>query len=169
VTFALGIRHGGRQEWRYHQQIAARRQAEKGRRVSIIQSWPMVVATCSLVAAVQWWMLRRIHRKNIAEMRLRHLNAQESIGSLLQQARQQLQRTQAELAELRAIAKAKTRPTASRSAPGAAVRDRLNKMLDSAPERGKRLPVDGFADTLPSLQFAQSSSFDLLHRPSTFA
>jgi hypothetical protein len=39
-------------------------------------------------------------------------------------------------------------------------------MLDDAPMAERALPVDGFADTLPSRHFAPSTTFGLLQRSS---
>ena len=83
--------------------------------------------------------------------------------------RLQNERTQKELERLRLAAPPAKRSVAPTQAPNAGVRENLNRILDAAPETAHRLPVDGFADTLPSQQFADTGSFGLLHRASTFS
>ena len=137
--------------------------------VSTVQVLSIVAAATAISAVAQWKVMRHFHGKATRTLRSRHLAAQESIAAMLQQARLQNERTQKELAALRLAVTPTSRVKANQPSTDTAVRESLHKMLDAAPSVVSRLPVDGFADTLPSRQFANTSSFGLLHRASTFA
>lgn len=129
--------------------------------------WFIAIALVGLVALVQWRVMQSLHRKRLAAVRARHQSAQQSAATLLQQARQQTAQVQQELAAAREAAKlGRTTARARAVADSAAARQRLNRMLDDAPLAGRGLPLDGFADTLPSMQFAASTTFGLLQRSS---
>jgi hypothetical protein len=118
------------------------------------------------VFVLQWWILRKLHLKQLAAVRARHQSAQQSAATLLQQARLQTAQVQQALVAAREAAKRRQRPATARSPVTATARERLNKMLDDAAQTQPALPVDGFADTMPSLQFAPSTTFGLLQRSS---
>jgi hypothetical protein len=115
--------------------------------------WLLIVTT--LVAALQWWATHLIHRKRLARAQARHLKAQQSTDKMLQQSRQQNTQLQQELAAARLAMKRHQRPQATPAAPVPDARAALMKILDQAPQR-RTLPVDGFAETMPSLQFQPS-------------
>ena len=125
--------------------------------------WLAAAALVLVVAVVQWQVMSRLHLKSLAAERLRFQRAQQSAAALLQGAHQQTATLQRELAAARELAKqlAPAAPTAPVD-DGVAARERLNKLLDEAAPPA--LPVDGFADTQPSRQFAPSTSFGLLQR-----
>jgi hypothetical protein len=126
--------------------------------------WIVATALVLVVAVVQWQVMTRLHQKSLAAERLRYQRAQQSAAALLQGAHQQTATLQRELAAAREVIK-QVAPAATTPAPvddGVAARERLNKLLDEAPPQA--LPVDGFADTQPSRQFAPSTTFGLLQR-----
>ena len=126
--------------------------------------WLAAAALVLAVAVVQWQVMNRLHLKRLAAERLRYQRAQQSAAALLQGAHQQTATLQRELAAARELIK-QVAPDASTAPPvddGVAARERLNKLLDEAPPTA--LPVDGFADTQPSRQFAPSTTFGLLQR-----
>jgi len=116
-----------------------------------------LVAIVPTVAWVQWWATRRAHRKQLAVARARHLSAQQAAAKMLQQSRQQITQLQRELAAARLAARRV--PRAKSPSPA---RDAMAGILDDASRRTPALPVDGFADTLPSQQFSHSSAFGSL-------
>lgn len=125
--------------------------------------WIVATALVLVVAFVQWQVMTRLHQKILAAERLRYQRAQQSAAALLQGAHQQTATLQRELAAAREVIK-QVAPAAT-PAPvddAVAARERLNKLLDEAPPQA--LPVDGFADTQPSRQFAPSTTFGLLQR-----
>jgi F0F1-type ATP synthase membrane subunit b/b' len=129
--------------------------------------WIIAVALAGLVAVVQWRVMSKLHLKRLAAVRAKHQSAQQSVATLLQQARQQTAQVQQELAAAREAAKlGQTTARARAAADKSAARQRLNRMLDDGAEARPALPKDGFADTLPSMQFAASTTFGLLQRSS---
>ncbi len=132
-----------------------------------IAPWFIAVALVGVVAFVQWRVMNSLHLKHLAAVRAKHQSAQQSAATMLQQARQQMAQVQQELAAAREAVKLGQTTARARAASGNTVaRQRLNKMLDDAPLSARALPVDGFADTLPSMQFAPSTTFGLLQRSS---
>jgi hypothetical protein len=130
--------------------------------------WFYAVALVAVVAVAQWRVMSKLHLKRLAAVRAKHQNAQQSAATLLQQARQQTAQVQQELAAAREAAKLGQTTARARAAAAdkSAARQRLNRMLDDGAAARPALPVDGFADTLPSLQFAASTTFGLLQRSS---
>lgn len=129
--------------------------------------WFFALALVALVAVVQWRVMHRLQRKRLAALRARHQSVQQSAVRLLQQARQQTAQVQQELAAAREAAKLGRTTAKARAAAGtAAARERLDRMLDDGAAARPALPVDGFADTLPSPPFAASTTFGLLQRSS---
>ncbi|WP_372529142.1 hypothetical protein [Piscinibacter sp.] len=127
----------------------------------LIQFW-LVVAIVLPVALLQWWAMRRIHRKNLAAERARRLSAQQAATKLLHQTRQQIAQLQQELAAARLAAKRPPRPALPRPTRIPTARDSLMKILDEAPQPARGLPPDGFAETMPSLQFPHASQYGSL-------
>jgi len=108
------------------------------------------LATGVLVAA-QWSFHRALQRKALDGLKSRHLQQQLNVKGKLEQARRQIAQLQQELAAARLELKQR-RDRAASQAAAATSKEALSRQLDAAPAR-PRLPVDGFADTLPSLQF----------------
>lgn len=134
--------------------------------LQLFNPWFLVAALVPLVAALQWWLMRTLHLRRLAAVRARHQSLQQSAAKLLQQAREQTVQVQQELEAARQAARLRATTQAPRAVVSVTARERLNKMLDEAPQTRRALPADGFADTLPSLQFAPSTSFGLLQRSS---
>jgi len=135
----------------------------------IWQTVAIALIACSCVAALQWWLMRQLHRAQLAAMRERHRQAAHSVAAMLQQSRLQNERTQTEIAELRKLVKPQARSAAPVRSESSTARRTLDRLLDAAPAMTRSPPVDGFADTLPSRQFANTTSFGLLHQPATFS
>lgn len=120
------------------------------------QTW-LAMAIVPTVALIQWWIMRTGERKRLAAARARHREAEQSAAKLLQQTRKQITQLQQELAATRLQqARRAVRPAAV-TPPMPDARESLLAMLDKSPPSRHALPVDGFADTLPSLQFPHAS------------
>jgi len=126
--------------------------------MQLTQLW-LMFATVLPIAVLQWWGMRSIERKRIANVRARHLKSLQSADKLLQQSRQQNAQLQQELAAARLAVKRLPRPEPSRRTPHPEARETLMRILDEAPPTRRALPVDGFAETMPSLQFPPGSTF----------
>ncbi|HEV7914029.1 MAG TPA: hypothetical protein VGP22_09695 [Albitalea sp.] len=124
--------------------------------MQIIQTW-LPIAIIPTLAVLQWGVMRNVERKRLAAAKARHREAEQSAAKLLQQTRKQIAQLQQELATVKLQAKRTARPAPPPPQPEPEVRDTLLAMLDDAPPRRHALPVDGFADTLPSLQFPHAS------------
>src|SRR4051794_16050548 len=113
------------------------------------------LGTLAPAALLQWWATRAIHRKRVAAVQAKHLKSQQAADKMLQQSRRQNAQLAQELAAARLSMK---RPQRVESVPStrADARDALMKILDEAPPSRRILPVDGFAETMPSLQFRPS-------------
>jgi heme exporter protein D len=95
---------------------------------------------CLATLASQWVLLRSRYLKGLAEQRARHQQQQQAVQVQLEVAKQQIARLQRDLS-----ARLQTLRQASKEHTSAAPRA-LNNPVASAPP----LPVDGFADTLPT-------------------
>jgi soluble lytic murein transglycosylase-like protein len=118
----------------------------------------LMVATALATAVFQWLATRGIRRRRLADMRARYLAAQQAADKLLQQSRQQTAQLQQELAAARLVAKRLPRTEPAARPSSAQARDTLMRVLDEAPAKRPALPVDGFAETMPSMQFTQGGS-----------
>jgi len=109
------------------------------------------------VAVLQWWAMNRFHRRALVLAERRYVKAQQSTARMLQQSREQVAQLQKALAaeQLKSgrTSRAQPRPTTSASAP----RVTVTKGPAEAPSARKETPANGFADTLPALQFPQES------------
>ena len=110
-----------------------------------------------LVTLLQWWATRLFHRKRLARTHARYVKAQQSADKLLQQSRHQNLQLQQELAAARLAVKRTQREQAPARSPSLDARNALMKILDEAPAAKRALPIDGFAETMPSLQFPSSA------------
>lgn len=124
--------------------------------MSFEQLWPSLLFAVA-VAAVQWWATRRLHRQALARAQARHLKAQQLSDKLLQQSRQQNTQLQHELETARLGMRRQRVGPAAVPQPEPAARAALTRMLDAAPELKRSLQVDGFAETMPSMQFQTSA------------
>lgn len=107
-----------------------------------------IVAACAALAA-QWVGLRAKYLKGLAQQRARHQQHQQATQHQLEQAKQQIGRLQSELSIARLQIKRHIPPEPA-SAP--------QRAREEAPAARRALPVDGFADTLPSPQFPHDIS-----------
>ncbi|WP_280152694.1 hypothetical protein [Piscinibacter sp. XHJ-5] len=112
----------------------------------------LLAGTATVSAGLQWAISSRLHRKRLERACARHAEAQETSIRFMQQAKKQIAQLQQELATAR---QQTTRLT--RAQEREAARDVLRQSMDESPPARPLRPVDGFADTLPSLQFPADS------------
>jgi len=118
----------------------------------IVTTWMLAVAAmgAAVLMGLQWVLHRSLQRQALDVLRARHLQLQLESNRKLEQAKRQVGQLQAELA----LARLEVRQCLEREAPPAVpTREQLLRQLDAAPIR-RAVPVDGFADTLPSEQYA---------------
>jgi hypothetical protein len=105
------------------------------------------------------------HRKVVEAMPARHSSNQKSATALLQQAREQSAHLQKELDSIRHPPGRNAGTERPQSAAIALAQAAMHRALDESPSKQSALPASGFADTIPSRQFAPSTSFGLLQHP----
>jgi hypothetical protein len=119
----------------------------------------MVLAALAAVVLVggQWGLQRSLQRRALDALKSRHAQQQLNLTRKLDQAKRQIPQLQQELAAVRLELKQRRERSAPppEPAPPVPTRESLIRELDAVPPRPK-LPVDGFADTLPSLQYAHA-------------
>jgi hypothetical protein len=126
----------------------------------------LTLAVVAPVALLQGWMSQKLYRRRLADVKARHFQALQATDKLLRQSRQQNAQLHQELAAARITA---AKRPASPAPAAATVRTAsplahhaLMKLLDEDPASKRELPLDGFADTLPSEQFPHASAFGQL-------
>jgi len=116
---------------------------------------PLMIALAAAAVALvvaQWIFHRSLQRKALDALKSRHLQQQLNVKGKLDQAKRQIAQLQQELAASRLELKQRRERAAPPPLPPVPSREELSRQLDEAPSR-PRLPIDGFADTLPSLQY----------------
>ena len=124
--------------------------------MSNINEW-LLAAILGTLMLFEWWAMRSVYRRQLqASLARRQLEGQTA-AKLLAQSRQQIKQLQQEVAVLRPLATRAARQVTRPAANIAAANEALSKKLDAAASPRSTLPVDGFADTLPTLQFANTA------------
>ena len=116
----------------------------------------LLAGTATVSAGLQWAIASRLHRKRLERASARHAEVQQTSSRFMQQAKKQIAQLQQELAASRREMTRLTREQ-ERADKRQAAREVLRQSLEEAPPARPSLPVDGFADTLPSLQFPADS------------
>jgi hypothetical protein len=118
-----------------------------------VYEW-LLAASVAALLLFEWWTMRMIYFKRLTASQARREQELQTAARLLAQSKQQIKQLQQEVAVLRPLAVRAARHVTQPSPAGKA----LSQMLDSAPAPARpTLPPDGFADTLPSLQFTNES------------
>ena len=112
----------------------------------------VAAALALALAGGQWFFHRSLQRKALDGLKSRHLQQHLAVTKKLDQAKRQIAQLQQELAASRLELKQRLERAGPPPVP---TREELNRELDGAASRPRR-PIDGFADTLPSLQFAHA-------------
>jgi heme exporter protein D len=123
-----------------------------------------VAAAGSSVAVVaQWVFLRSRYLKGITQQRTRHQQTQQATHQQLEQAKRQIGHLQHELSlskqQIARLAVKVPSPAVARARPVAVP----HRQRDDAAETRRSLPVDGFADTLPTPQFPYDAALPQQH------
>jgi hypothetical protein len=117
----------------------------------------LLAGTAAVSAAVQWAVMRSLHRKRLAKATSRHAEAQQTASRFMQQAKKQIAQLQQDLAASRLEVTRLAREQEGIDKRRAA-RQALDQSLEDTVLLPRRSPpIDGFADTLPSLQFPPDS------------
>jgi len=125
-----------------------------------VQIDPVWYTLCTMapVALLQWWVTQKIHLRQLATAQGRHLKAQQATDKMLQQSRRQNAQLTQELAAARlALKRPPVAESSARTRSAGDARNALMKILDEAPLSKRALPIDGFAETMPSMQFQTSA------------
>ena len=117
---------------------------------------------CSAAVILQWAVLRTRYRNALVKQRARYLQQQQTASQHLEQARRQIGQLQHDLAAAKLQAKRHTTSDAASAQSRSRAKEALQRALEEASASWRRLPPDGFADTLPSPQFPHDA--DLLLR-----
>ena len=118
----------------------------------------IVAGALAATAGLQWIITSRMHRRRLEQANARHAKAQQASSRFMQQAKKQIAQLQQELAASRLEVARLTRQQ-DRAGQQAAARQVLRESLASLAADPPAPPADGFADTLPSLQFPPDSVF----------
>ena len=112
--------------------------------------WLATVASGAVIVA-QWIFLRSRYLDGINQQRTRHQQSQQTAHQQLDQAKRQISHLQHELSvskqQLARLAAKVPSPTRPRPMAGP------HRLRDEVSHARHTLPVDGFADTLPTPQF----------------
>jgi acetate kinase len=119
----------------------------------------IVAGALAATAGLQWIITSRMHRRRLEQANARHAEAQQASSRFMQQAKKQIAQLQQELAASRLEVARLTRQQDRAGQQQAAARQVLRESLASLAADGPAPPADGFADTLPSLQFPPDSVF----------
>jgi hypothetical protein len=109
---------------------------------------------CLALICLQWWWHRRAHDRGMTRQHQRHALQLQNVTRNLEQAKRQIEQLQHDLAGARLQLK-RLSSHAEAARQQATAREVLRRRLDEAAEAtaARRLPPDGFADTLPSPQY----------------
>lgn len=111
---------------------------------------------CVALMCLQWWWQRRMQGRSLARQQQRHVQQLQNVTRNLDQAKRQIEQLQHDLATARLQLK-RVSSHAVVMQQQASARAALQRTLDEAAEAtaARRLPPDGFADTLPSPQYPE--------------
>ncbi|MBC7956344.1 MAG: hypothetical protein H7Y33_10810 [Cytophagales bacterium] len=113
----------------------------------------LAAAVVAATVIIQWVLLRARYLKGLSLQRARHAQHQQATNQQIEQSKRQIAQLRIDLSTARAQLvrnAAKERPLSpQRPRPSVAPAHQLN----DAPPTRSTLPIDGFADTLPTPQF----------------
>src|SRR5882762_8765409 len=133
-------------------------QPEGSDKMDLMSLWPYIVVNGLLVAVVWAWMHAR-YKKRLASEKARYVQFQQASSRFMLEAKRQVAQLNTDLAAARLAVKRAVQERAAPARTPATVKQ-TTKRIDVATTR-TQLPVDGFADTLPSLQFSADTTFGL--------
>jgi hypothetical protein len=126
--------------------------------MSLMSLWPHL-AVNGLVVVVFWAWMHARYKKRLTVQKARHVQSQQTSSRLMLEAKRQVAQLNKDLAAARLAVKLAVQARAAPARVPAAV-TQTSRRVDM-PTTRTELPVDGFADTLPSLQFSADKTFGL--------
>ena len=108
---------------------------------------------CTAAIALQWSVLRGRYRSELTVQRARHQVHEQTTRQYLEQARKQIRQLQHDLSAAKLQAKRNATDDAALRQIRPRAKEALQRTLDDAEASCRRLPPNGFADTMPSQQF----------------
>jgi len=125
--------------------------------MNLMSLWPHFVVN-GLVVAVFWAWMHARYKKRLAVQKARHVQFQQASSRFMLEAKRQVAQLNKDLAAARLAVKLAVQARAAPARVPAAVQ--TTRRVDM-PTTRTQLPVDGFADTLPSLQFSSDTTLGL--------
>jgi hypothetical protein len=113
----------------------------------------LVAGAWAAALALQWSVLRGRYRSELTVQRARHQLQQQTTSQSLERARKQIGQLQHDLSAARLQARRHTSDDAALRQSRSLAKEALQRTLDDADASRRRLPQDGFADTMPSQEF----------------
>jgi biopolymer transport protein ExbB/TolQ len=121
--------------------------------MSTLITLALAALVCSAAVVLEWVVLRTRYQKAMAQQRARHLQQRQIASQHLEQARRQIGQLQHDLAAAKLQAKRHTTVELASAQSRSRAKEALQRALEDASATWRRLPPDGFADTLPSPQY----------------
>ena len=113
----------------------------------------LVALACTAAIALQWSVLRSRYRSELTVQRARHQLQEQTTSQYLEQARKQIGQLQHDLSAAKLQARRHTTDDAALRQSRSRAKEALERTLDDGDASRRRLPPDGFADTMPSQEF----------------
>ena len=119
--------------------------------------WTLVIAVALVTQAL---VMRAAHRRTLARQHTKHQQHQQTLNGQFEQTRKQIAQLQSELATARRDVRQLSKKSAAASVQRdpAAAKQALEREIDAASAARSALPLDGFAETQPSLEVTQYGS-----------
>ena len=116
---------------------------------SVVSLW-LAAPVLGMAIIVQWTVLRKKHRSELARQHALHMQHQQDVSRHVEQWKRQIGQLQHDLAAARLQVKQLSMGRAARAQGESRVKETLDRMLDDAAASRPALPADGFAETQPS-------------------
>ena len=116
--------------------------------------WLVGAGALGILLVLEWWAVSRTYRQRLSTLQARRQLDLQTAARLLAQSKQQVTQLQQEVAILRPQVVRAAQKAVRPAGRSVAANESLSRMLDQPRPARVLPPVDGFADTLPSLQFA---------------
>lgn len=116
-------------------------------------------AALTLVTLVQWIVLRSRYLEGLNKQRMRHALQLQTAGQHIEQAKRQIAQLQLDLGGARSqLARIAARQQHATAAPVRPAADAQAARREAGVTARRGEPFDGFADTLPALQYPHDPS-----------
>lgn len=122
-----------------------------------LMEWLLGAGGAGVLMVLEWWAVRRSYRRRLLALQARRQLDLQMAARLLAHSKHQVTQLQKEVALLRPQAARAAQKAVGPAARSVATNEALSRMLDETKPARALPPADGFADTLPSLQFANTT------------